>query len=349
MMTKKRIGVVFGSRSKEYEVSLMSAAAVIKAARQIHDYEIIPVGITRDGEWRLFNGSLEDLVADKWEPMSIHLEIGKIRESVDFILPILHGPYGEDGTIQGLLEMLDIPYGGCGVLASSVAMDKAIAKDVFNCAGLTQCKYIFFREEDIMRDPQVAEDKIVGKLKFPVFVKPANMGSSVGVTKVKNPEELRTALINALSYDRRILVEEGLDCRELEVSVIGNTIEDMEVSVIGEILPAEEFYDYKAKYQAEGASKLMIPAKISKEDEDEIKKTALKAFQAIDGQGFARIDFFKDKKLGTIYINEINTIPGFTKYSMMPLLWEASGLKFPELIKRIVGYGYERYNVKNRR
>jgi len=348
-MGKKRIGVAFGSRSKEYEVSLMSAAAVIKAVSELPEYEIIPLGITRDGEWRIFSGSVDDIEADKWQAHSEHIEIGRLKEKVDFVLPILHGPYGEDGTVQGVFEMLDIPYGGCGVLASSVAMDKAVAKDIFKCAGLSQCKYLFFREEEIVEMPEATQKKIIESLNFPVFVKPANMGSSVGITKVKTPKDLTLALKNALCYDRRIVVEEGVDCRELEVSVIGNTVDDMEVSAIGEILPAEEFYDYKAKYQAEGASKLMIPAQISKEDEEEIKTLALKAFQTIDGQGFARIDFFKDRKLGTIHINEINTIPGFTKYSMMPLLWEASGVGFSELVKRIVGYGYERYNAKNRR
>ena len=347
IMENKRIGVVFGSRSEEYEVSLMSAAAVIKVAKEISGYEIIPLGITRDGQWRIFNGSLESLETDKWQAFSQQLEIGRLKEVVDFVLPILHGANGEDGTIQGLFEMLDIPYGGCGVLASSLAMDKAVAKEVFKCAGLPQCKHLFLRGEEIIEDPEAVKTRVEENISFPVFVKPANMGSSVGITKVKKPEELIGALKNALHYDRRIVVEEGVNCRELEVSVIGNTIEDMEVSAIGEILPAEEFYDYKAKYQAEGKSKLMIPAKLSEEDEKEIKRLAKKAFLAIDGQGFARIDFFKDKKLGTIYINEINTIPGFTKFSMMPLLWEEAGVGFSEFIKRIVGYGYERYNVKN--
>jgi D-alanine-D-alanine ligase len=348
-MDKKRIGVVFGGRSQEYEVSLMSGGAVIKAARDLSDYQVIPLGISREGQWRIFNGKLEDLESDNWEAHSEHLEIGLIKEKVDFILPILHGPYGEDGTIQGLLEMLDIPYGGCGVLASSLAMDKALAKNVFKSLGLPQSKYLFFSEEELEATPEVSQARILECLKFPLFVKPANMGSSVGITKVKRLEDLAPALRNALAYDRRIVVEEGLDCRELEVSVIGNRAENMKVSTIGEILPGQEFYDYKAKYGAEEASKLMIPAQISKEDQEEIKRLALKAFQAIDGQGFARIDFFKDRKSGTIYINEINTIPGFTKYSMMPLLWEASGLSFPQLVKSIVGYGYERYNAKNRR
>lgn len=345
----KRIGVVFGSRSKEYEISLMSAAAVIRASKEISDYQIIPLGITREGQWKIFNGPLEDLENDKWESNSENLEIGQLKEKVDFALPILHGPYGEDGTIQGLFEMLDIPYGGCGVLSSSVAMDKVIAKEVLKCARLPQCKHVFLREDEILEKLEDTISRVKDSLNFPLFVKPANMGSSVGIRKVKKLEELKDAFYNALQFDRRILVEEGIDCRELEVSVIGNTPKNMRVSAIGEILPAEEFYDYKAKYQVGGESKLMIPAKLSKDDEKEITELALKAFQTIDGQGFARIDFFKDRKLGTIYINEINTIPGFTKFSMMPLLWKGVGVEFPELIKCIVGYGYERYNVKNRR
>ncbi len=348
-MDKVRLGVVFGSRSGEYEISLMSAAAVIRAAEETEQYQVVPIGITRTGQWKRYYGSIEKIPEDRWEEEATPLNPGNLKEWVDFIFPVLHGPFGEDGTIQGMLEMLDIPYAGCGVLASSLAMDKGAAKDVFRANGLPQCKYHLVTEESYRRNRERIYKEISSKLVLPYFVKPANMGSSVGISKVKTLDGLEEALQQAFCFDGRVLVEEGVECREVEISVIGNPPENLEISSVGEILPAEEFYDYRAKYQTGGASKLVIPAELTEEQEQRIGQIAEEAFQAIDGSGFARIDFFIDRKRGTIYLNEINTIPGFTQYSMMPLLWENQGISFPELIQRIVGYGYERYHAKNRR
>lgn len=348
-MDRIRLGIVFGSRSGEHEVSLMSATSVIKAAATLNKYELVTIGITREGEWRLYQGEPDLIEQDRWLDNSVPYNPGDLKKTVDFILPVLHGPYGEDGTIQGLFEMLDVPYGGCGVLASSVAMDKGLAKDVYKMAGLPICRHklIYSEEFEVSKADILKEtEEFLG---WPVFVKPANMGSSVGVTKAKDLRTLEEAILTAMQYDRRIIVEEGLEVRELETSVIGNHSGNIEAAEVGEILPSDEFYDYHAKYLAGGASKLMIPADITKEQREAIREMAKTAYKAIDCMGFARIDFFMDRHSDKIVINEINTIPGFTKFSMMPLLWTEAGVPYPELIDRIVGFGYERYHAKNRR
>ena len=344
----KRLGILFGGRSGEHEVSLMSASSVIRAMDN-SQYQIVMIGISKSGEWLLYDGPVEYIENGEWEKQARHFDIGSLKREVDIVLPILHGPYGEDGTIQGLFEMLDIPYCGCGVLASAVAMDKMISKELFAKAGLPVCKYTLVISEklDHQGDRQEEINRIEACIPYPMFVKPSNMGSSVGISKAKTRESLEEALQIAKKYDRRIIVEEGIDCRELEAGVIGNF--GAEVSVIGEILPSAEFYDYQAKYFDGGKSKMCIPADISEEFSDEIKKLALQAYEIIDGSGFARIDFFQDKKNGKIYINEINTIPGFTRFSMFPLLWGQAGVLYMELIERIVELGYERYNAKNNR
>ncbi len=348
-MDKIRLGIVFGSRSGEHEVSLMSATSVIKAAASLDKYEIVTIGITREGEWRLYQGEPDLIEQDRWVQNSTPFNPGDIKKTADFILPVLHGPYGEDGTIQGLFEMLDIPYAGCGVLASSVAMDKGLAKDVFKMAGLPICSHKLIYSEDFNESKESILKELEESLGWPVFVKPANMGSSVGVTKAKDPGTLEEAILTAMKYDRRIVVEEGLEVRELETSVIGNHNGNIEAAAVGEILPSDEFYDYHAKYLAGGASKLMIPADISDEQRESIREMAKTAYKAIDCKGFARIDFFMDRNTEKIYLNEINTIPGFTRFSMMPLLWAEAGVPYPELIDRIVRFGYERYYAKNRR
>jgi len=348
-MDRIRLGIVFGSRSGEHEVSLMSATSVIKAAASLNKYEIVTIGITREGEWRLYQGDPDLIEQDRWSENSTPFNPGDIKKAADFILPVLHGPYGEDGTIQGLFEMLDIPYAGCGVLASSVAMDKGLAKDVYKMAGLPICRHKVIYSEDFNESKESILKELEESLGWPVFVKPANMGSSVGVTKAKDPGTLEEAILTAMKYDRRIVIEEGLEVRELETSVIGNHNGNIEAAAVGEILPSDEFYDYHAKYLAGGASKLMIPADITAEQREDIREMAKTAYKAIDGKGFARIDFFMDRKTEKIYLNEINTIPGFTRFSMMPLLWAEAGVPYPELIDRIVRFGYERYYAKNRR
>jgi len=343
-----KIGIIFGGRSGEHEVSLMSAASVIKALAGGR-FELVYIGITRKGQWKLFSGSAEEIESGQWEKTATPLNPGDLKEVIDFAFPILHGPYGEDGTIQGLFEMLDVPYAGCGVLASSLAMDKLAAKEIFSHRGLSVCRYVAVMSEEIDRDRQRLTDRVEDELcgKYPMFVKPANMGSSVGVSKVKNRAELSTALIKAARHDRRLIIEEGIDARELETAVLGNT--EAETATVGEILPSSEFYDYHAKYFDGGQTKIIVPANVEKDISDQIKEAAKEAYRALDCAGFARVDFLVEKGTGKVYLSEINTIPGFTKFSMFPLLWQDAGLTYYELLERIVDLGYERYNVKNRR
>lgn len=349
-----KIGVIFGGRSGEHEVSLMSASSVINALDK-SKFEPLFFGITKEGKWKHFEGSTLEIENGQWQKSAKDFNPGRLKEIVDFALPILHGPYGEDGTIQGMLEMIDIPYAGCGVLASAVAMDKAIAKDIFAKAGLPICKHALTYVEDFMRDDGNVDEslmkaemkKIEIKVPYPMFVKPANMGSSVGITKAKDEDGLYKALIEAAKYDRRIVIEEGIDCRELETGVIGN--HNPMVAEVGEILPSAEFYNYNAKYFDGGQSKICVPAKIPQEIREQIRAIGVKAYIALDCAGFSRIDFFLEKNTNKIYINEINTIPGFTKFSMFSKLWEEAGISYSQLIERIVDFGYERYYAKNNR
>jgi D-alanine-D-alanine ligase len=344
----KRLGILFGGRSGEHEISLMSASSVIKAMEN-SNFQIVMIGISKNGEWLKYDGSVDYIENGEWEKNASHFHLGSLKEEIDIALPILHGPYGEDGTIQGLFEMMDIPYCGCGVLASASAMDKVISKELFAKAGLPVCKYKLVFSEKLNDRNDILEEikKIENYISYPMFVKPANMGSSVGISKARTRGGLEEALQIAKKYDRRIIIEEGIDCREFEAGVIGNF--DAEVSIIGEILPSAEFYDYKAKYFDGGKSKICVPAEIGEDMAVKIKNLSLRAYETIDGSGFARIDFLQDRKNGEIYINEINTIPGFTKFSMFPLLWEHTGVLYRDLIERIVELGYERYNAKNNR
>ena len=344
-MEKTTIGIIFGGKSGEHEVSLMSAASVIRAIDK-EKYDLIYIGITKQGEWKLFKGDVSEIENGSWANTARDIGISDIKDLIDFALPIVHGPYCEDGKLQGVFEMLDIPYGGCGVLASAVCMDKLIAKDIFRKVGLPICKHVLLTEKKIMADVEGSIDKVEEAIGYPNFVKPANMGSSVGISKATDRKSLRDALMLALKYDRRIICEEAIDARELETGVLGN--EDPEVAEVGEILSGDEFYDYRAKY-TDGISKLSIPADITPEQREEIRTIASKAYRAVDGEGFARCDFFIERSTGKVYINEINTIPGFTKYSMFPLLWEAAGVQYSDVIERIIELGYERYNSKNDR
>ena len=344
----KRLGIIFGGKSGEHEISLMSAASVARALEN-SEYQTILFGISKSGEWYLYEGSPEGIEDGSWEKEGKQISIGSIKQIVDIVFPVLHGPYGEDGTIQGMLEIIDVPYCGCGVLASSIAMDKIVSKGLFEKAGLPVCKYTYTVKEMLKSEDLIKAEikRIEDTVPYPMFVKPANMGSSVGITKAKNNEELRKALFTAMKHDRRIIIEEGIACREIDAVVIGNF--ESRVLVIGEILPSQEFYDYKAKYFDDGKSRMCIPAEIEEEIASEVKRLSLRAYDIIDGSGFSRIDFFLEKETNKIYINEINTIPGFTRFSMFPSLWKATGLSYPELIERIVNLGYERYNAKNNR
>ena len=343
---KTRLGIIFGGKSGEHEVSLLSAASVIRAVDK-QKYEVVFIGITKEGQWKLFDGSEEQIEDGSWEKTAKPFNPGNIKEVIDFALPIMHGPYCEDGRIQGFFETMDIPYGGCGVLASSVAMDKLLAKDVFIKNGLPVCKHVAVFRCDYEKEPEEAITRVEEALGYPNFVKPANLGSSVGISKAHDRQSLAEALELAFRYDKRVIVEEYINCRELETGILGN--EEPQAAVVGEILPSAEFYDYTAKYLDGGASKLCIPANIPEETSRKIREYACKAYSAIDGEGFARVDFFIDKDTGKIYLNEINTIPGFTKFSMFPLLWEEAGVKYQDTIERIIESGYERYNAKNNR
>ena len=343
-----RLGIIFGGRSGEHEVSLMSATSVINALSG-GKFDLALIGITRRGEWKLYSGPVRDVESGEWEKTAAALNPGDLKNVMDFAFPVLHGPYGEDGTIQGMFEMLDIPYAGCGVLASSLAMDKIIAKDIFTQYGLPVCKYKAVMAESLEGGSERPADEIERCLggKYPLFVKPANLGSSVGISKVKDRRSLIKALREAAEHDRRLIVEEFIDGRELETAVLGNA--EAEAAAVGEILPSEEFYSYNAKYFDGGKTRISVPADVGAEVSGQIMETAVKAYKAIDGAGFARVDFFLENVTGKVYLSEINTIPGFTKYSMFPRLCRSAGMTYPGLLERIVELGYERYNAKNNR
>ena len=344
-----RVGVLFGGRSSEHEVSLASARNVMEALRQA-GHEVVPIGITPEGRWlpqpdawvRLSARAQGALPAPVGEPTAALLPVAAAEQSlgiVDVIFPVLHGPYGEDGTVQGLLEMANVPYVGSGVLASAVAMDKAVARQLFAQHGLPQVRYrtVMRRRWQTAKDVVVAE--IEADLSYPLFVKPANMGSSVGVSKARSREQLVAALDVAAHFDRKLLVEEAVPhAREIEVSVLGN--EAPVASIAGEIIPANEFYDYNAKYENEG-SRLLIPAPIDDVMMAAVRDYAVRAFQALDCAGLARVDFLVDGESGAIYLNEINTMPGFTRISMYPKLWEATGVPYPELVDRLLTLAVE--------
>ncbi|AZO95081.1 D-alanine--D-alanine ligase family protein [Halocella sp. SP3-1] len=340
-MSKLRVGLLFGGRSQEHEVSIMSARSVFSMLDK-EKYAIIPFAITKDGVWLNSERSQRILDDDKISRVfndtdnSIKNSLATFLETdLDTVFPVLHGPYGEDGKIQGLLEMLDIPYVGAGVIGSAVGMDKAIMKDIYAANNIPQGKYIVVYSFAI--DLGKIKDEINSKISWPCFVKPANMGSSIGISMVHNSLELEEALNKAAKHDHKIVIEEYIKGRELECSVLGN--EDVIASLPGEIKPGHEFYDYQAKYQDE-STELMIPAHLDDDIIDSLKKIAMRAFRAIDGRGLARVDFFiKDNN--EILVNEINTIPGFTRYSMYPKLWEASGIKYGDLIDKLINLSLE--------
>jgi D-alanine-D-alanine ligase len=353
-----RVGVIFGGRSGEHEVSLASAASVIRALDP-EKYEAVPIGISKEGRWRVGTGAQKMLpevlqsgerVVLPPDPTSAALvplvpSQEGARVTVDVVFPVLHGTFGEDGTVQGLLELAGLPYVGAGVLASSVGMDKDVQKRLFVEAGLPIVPFLAVRRSEWEGDRVKLIRRIRGKLRFPVFVKPATLGSSVGMTRVKSARELPAALDLAAQYAQKILVERAVTAREIEVSVLGN--DEPRASVPGEILPHREFYDYTAKY-LEGGTRLVIPAKLSQKQVATFQNFALRAFQAIDGEGMARCDFFLEKKTGKIFVNELNTIPGFTSISMYPKMWEASGLAYPKLIDRLIELAFERHREKAR-
>lgn len=401
-MKKLRVGILFGGRSGEHEVSLLSAASVLKAINR-KKYDVVPIGITKEGRWltssdaeKLLSGETAAaqsslragdphatpsaavlargesvivppvpsgsgqgaLVPFETEAKPLDIQASAAGSSVlnlDVIFPVLHGTFGEDGTIQGLFELAGIAYVGSGVLGSATGMDKDVMKRLFAAAKLPIPKHVSFLRADWESSPKKTLAKIEAMLKYPLFVKPANLGSSVGITKAHDRKELGPAIDVAAGFDRKIVVEQGVGgkkgkARELEVAVLGN--DSPEASVVGEIVPGKEFYDYEAKYLSEG-SYPVIPAKITKPQSKQIREMAIAAFKACDCSGLARVDFLMDPETGSsqpprIYLNEINTLPGFTSISMYPKLWEASGVPYPELIDRLIALGLERRAEKDR-
>jgi D-alanine-D-alanine ligase len=388
---KLRIGVLFGGRSGEHEVSLLSAASVLNAIDR-SKYDVVPIGINKQGRWltsgesqrllkgepaenprRLRAGDPEttpgaavlargDSVLVPPEPMGNHhalipFEGGTSIQSsghhpidVDVIFPVLHGTFGEDGTIQGLLELAGIPYVGAGVLGSAAGMDKDVMKRLFSAAELPIVKHVTVLRSQWEKEPKKVRKEIESKVKYPLFVKPANLGSSVGISKVHNGKELTPAMDLAASYDRKLVIEQGVGgkkrkARELECSVLGN--DEPQASIVGEIVPMKEFYDYAAKYLDEG-SELVIPARLSKSMSKQVQQMAIDAFKAVDCSGLARVDFLLDPKSDKLYLNEINTMPGFTAISMYPKLWAASGLEYSRLIDRLIELALERHAEKTR-
>ena len=390
-MEKLRVGVLFGGRSGEHEVSLLSAASVLDAIDK-DKYVVVPIGITKDGRW-LTAEHAENLLTGKLvlEPRQLRAGDPKITQpaavlargeavvvppepvqrqgglvpfqtdaaqlrrasdraiNVDVIFPVLHGTFGEDGTIQGLLELADIPYVGAGVLGSAAGMDKDVMKSLFLTAGLPIVKHLTILRRNWEKNPKRVERQ-VAKLTYPVFVKPANLGSSVGISKAHNKKELRPAIEEAAKFDRKIVIEQGVGgshdrAREIECSVLGN--DEPQASLPGEIVPIKEFYDYDAKYLDEG-SQLIIPAKLTKAEKQRVQDLAIKAFKAVDCSGLARVDFLMDPQTRKIYLNEINTMPGFTAISMYPKLWAASGVEYSELIDRLIQLGIERHEDKKK-
>lgn len=344
-MKKLKLGVIFGGMSTENEVSCVSGVSVIKNLNK-DKYDIFPIYIDKNGNWfEVQNIEKNEKIGDELEDKNTIDNVMEFLKTFDVIFPVLHGLYGEDGTIQGVFELLKIPYVGCGVLASSVGMDKVYSKIVFDKALINQTKYIYvkkYNDKYIYVDERFNEktlelgdisEIIVKKLKFPMFVKPSNSGSSVGINKVTNKEELEKAIIEASEFDRKILIEEGIIGREVECAVLGN--EEVISSCVGEIKAADEFYSYDAKYNNQ-ESKTLIPAEISEEKSAEIQKLAIKAFKSIDGKGLSRVDFFIENETEKVYINEINTLPGFTSISMYPKLFEQVGIGYTELLDKLI-------------
>ena len=396
---KIRVGILFGGRSGEHEVSLLSAASVLKAIDK-NKYEVVPIGITKDGRWltaehaeRLLKGQGPQEAGEGSRSTQSQLRAGdpdatpgaallangssvvvppeparrgsglapfqtdvNLRRAadrainVDVIFPVLHGTFGEDGTIQGLFELADIAYVGAGVLGSSAGMDKDVMKSLFRAAGLPIVKHVTVLRSQYEGEAKKVVKQVESKLKYPVFVKPANLGSSVGISKAHDRKELGPAIIEAAKFDRKIVIEEGVGgkknkAREIECAVLGN--DEPKASIAGEIVPCKEFYDYDAKYLAEG-SELVIPAKLTKTEMKNVQTLAIAAFQAVDCSGLARVDFLMDPKSRKMLVNEINTMPGFTAISMYPKLWQATGLSYPDLIDQLIQLGIQRHEDKKR-
>ncbi len=366
MMADQRlkVGVIFGGRSGEHEISLLSARSILSVMN--HDiYDVIQIGITHDGAWLVGDDILEKFSSEEGMDTLINStifpdpgrqgifvihpsdkeEIIKQLSRLDVVFPILHGTYGEDGTIQGLLELAEIAYVGAGVLGSSVGMDKGVFRDVMRANDIPQVDTIIVMRNEVEQSIEDVIQRAENLAPYPLFTKPANLGSSVGITKCMNRSDLMEGLLDAARYDRRLLIEKGINAREIEVSVLGN--DDPIASVPGEVIPAADFYSYEAKYHNDH-SQLLIPAPVPFEVSQQVRNLAVRAYRAVDCAGMARVDFLLDKDSGEIFLNEMNTIPGFTKISMYPKLWEASGLSYDQLVQRLLELAIERRSERDR-
>jgi D-alanine-D-alanine ligase len=351
-VTKLRVGVIYGGRSGEHEVSIASAASIFKHLDRGR-YEPVPIRIEKDGRWALTAkaptaiSAAEVLKESSSEALqTIEPTAAVSRSGVDVVFPVLHGTYGEDGTVQGLLELANVPYVGCGVLASAVGMDKSVMKKLFADRGLPVGPYTVVLRHEWKNDSGGITAKVRGDLRYPVFVKPANLGSSVGISKAKSDDDFRTAMELALQFDRKVVVEAAVpNAREIECAVLGN--DEPEASVPGEVIPSREFYDYEAKY-IDAASQTVIPAPLTDGQAADIRRMSIDAFKAVDGAGMARVDFLLSRDSGEIFLNEVNTIPGFTTISMYPKMWEASGLPYPQLLDRLIQLAIARHDEKQR-
>ncbi len=341
-----RIGVFFGGKSSEHEISLMSAEAVLNNIDRDR-HQVVCIGISREGIWKLFEGSPGKLPDGSWEDDAREISVNEACDMIDFALPMLHGNVGEDGRLQGLFETMEVPYAGSNVAGSAVCMDKVFSKEIFLQHGLDSPDYAVLRMVDYRKDPDGIAEVYQMLIPYPAFVKPANTGSSVGISKVRSLEELKAAIELAAQYDERIIIEENIDGREVECAVLGN--EEPIASGVGEIIFTRDFYDYEAKYSDDGGTKIVIPAELSEGVVEEVRNMARQAYIATACSGFARVDFIVENETNRVYINEINTIPGMTKYSMFPTLWKEQGMSFTEMIERIIEHGYERYNAKDHR
>lgn len=359
MSNKIRVGLIFGGKTGEHEVSLASAQSVLRALDP-DKYDAVLIGVTKEGRWLTGGNPLKQLVNATHSPLlkamngsssngtgamvahdaSELTTTNALSETVDVVFPLIHGPNGEDGTIQGLLELADLPYVGGNVAASAVGMDKALMKALFRNAGLPMAEYLVVFRHRWEHDPEETIHDVETIIQYPCFVKPANLGSSVGISKARNWDELTQALTTAALYDRKIIVERAIQGRELECSVLGNDVPL--ASLPGEVIPGREFYDYDAKY-ADEHTRFILPAELTSDQVRTIQDYAVRAFQAIDCSGMARVDFFLEHRDGRILVNEINTIPGFTNVSMYPKMWEASGVSYPQLIDRLIQLALERY------
>ena len=356
-----RIGVLFGGRSGEHEVSLQSAQAVMRNLTAA-GHEVVPIGITKEGRWLVSGDPMRALSSGSPSgerlatllPEPGHAGLLALRDSaadesasgpIDVVFPVLHGTFGEDGTVQGLLELADVPYVGSGVAASAVAMDKVLQKTICRGLGLPVVDWVTCTRQRLERQPEAVLDEVESTLGYPCFTKPANLGSSVGVRKAKDRAGLHVGLAEAARFDAKLIVERGVDARELECAVLGN--DDPVASCVGEIVPNAEFYSYRAKYLDPG-SEAIIPADIPEDVAEEVRRLAVASFRAVDGAGLARVDFFLERGTNRVFLNEINTMPGFTSISMYPKLWEASGVPFPELVDRLVNLALDRHAERAR-